>query len=183
MFNLPIQIAQAVFSLGLISSVVTAGAFQTASTGVSDASAQTAVVEQQVADRAGKIDKYFKDHEMPLFSQGKEFVLAAEANELDWRLLPAIAVQESTGGLQACHSDRFNVFGWASCNTDDYKKFSSYKDAIWTIASHLGGNKESTKDYYDGGTTREILYSYNGSVRHDYIDEVVAKMNTISSVK
>jgi len=160
--------------------MVTAGAFQTATTGVSDANAQVAVVEQQIADKAGKIDAYFKDHEMPLFMQGKEFVLAAEKNDLDWRLLPAIAVQESTGGKAACRNDKYNVFGWASCHIDDYNKFTSYKDAIWNVASHLGGNKESTKDYYNDATTREILYSYNGSVRHAYIDEVIEKMNMIS---
>ena len=35
---------------------------------------------------------------MPLFGMGMKMCKEAEKNELDWRLLPAIAVRESTGG-------------------------------------------------------------------------------------
>ena len=38
---------------------------------------------------------------MPLLGLGKKMVIEAEKNNLDWRLLPAISVIESTGGKKS----------------------------------------------------------------------------------
>jgi hypothetical protein len=133
--------------------------------------------EETLLSKAEKIDDYFKEHKMPLEGFGEEMVKAAEKNGLDWRLLPAISVQESTGGKQACRSVSFNPFGWASCKIG----FKSYKDAIHSVAAHLGGRIETTASYYADATTEEILHHYNGSVVPSYPREVLAIMKTIGN--
>lgn len=133
--------------------------------------------EKILEDRAEKINTYFKEHKMPLEGFGMEMVRAAYENDLDWRLLPAISVQESTGGRQACKSVTFNPFGWGSCKIG----FKNYKEAIQSVAAHLGGKFESTAGYYADATTEEILHHYNGSVVPTYTGEVLAIMKTIGN--
>lgn len=133
-------------------------------------------VEVKDSDRLKKaqaIDSYFEKRDMPLAGFGMKMVLEAEQNGLDWRLLPAIAVRESSGGKQACDN---NPFGWASCKVS----FESYDDAIDVIATNLGGNNPKTKSYYSGDT-KEKLYRYNGTVIPTYVDEVIAIMDSIGT--
>ncbi len=128
-------------------------------------------------ERAGKIDAYFAKRGMPLEGWGDKLVLEAEKNGLDWRLLPAIAVRESTGGkhVRFC---RNNPFGWASCRIG----FDSVEEAIEVVAWNLGGSNANTKRYYSG-ETREKLLHYNGTVIKSYPAEVLKIMERIEGVK
>ena len=65
------------------------------------------------AQKARSIDAYFKERRMPLTGMGTKMVEEAEINNLDWRLLPAIAVRESTGGKFDCKKVENNPFGWS----------------------------------------------------------------------
>lgn len=121
--------------------------------------------------RADDIDGYFAARSMPLAGYGKKFIEAADANGIDWRLLPAIAVRESSGGKQACGH---NPFGWNSCRTD----FGSTEEAIDYVAWNLGGNNPKTRAYY-AGDTRAKLQSYNGTVNPRYPAEVLGIMDQI----
>lgn len=124
--------------------------------------------------RAKAIDSYFEKKKMPLAGYGGIFVREADKNGIDWRLLPAIGVRESSGGLHACGS---NAFGWSSCKGVD---FGSTEEAITTVARHLGGNATSTRRYYSGDT-RAKLNSYNPpSIVPTYTDEVISIMQAIS---
>lgn len=124
-------------------------------------------------ERIALIDTYFEERSMPLAGYGMFMVEIAEENNLDWRLLPAIAVRESSGGKKACG---FNPFGWASCK----RRFESFEDAIRTVGHHLGGNHPKTDRYYSGDTLTKLM-SYNGTVIPDYPDEVIAIMDKIGS--
>lgn len=126
--------------------------------------------------KADAINAYFKKYDMPLYGMGMKMVLEAEKNELDWRLLAAIAVRESTGGKFACKTAGFNSFGWASCRIG----FSSNEEAIETVAFHLGGNHPKTEKYYDNKTTMQILRAYNPpSIMPRYAEQVISIMNAI----
>ena len=48
--------------------------------------------------RLSKLQKYFGDRDCPLRDSAKDFLIAADQNELDWRLLPSISIIESSGG-------------------------------------------------------------------------------------
>lgn len=126
--------------------------------------------------RAEAIDAYFKEREMPLSGTGAKMVEEAIKNEIDWRLVPAIAVRESTGGKHECKRVPNNPFGWGSCKIG----FKSYDEAIETVAKNLGGNNPNTAHHYDDKETMEILRAYNPpSVVPKYAEQVVAIMNAI----
>lgn len=126
-------------------------------------------------ERAQKIDTYFSDRDMPLEGYGAKLVKAADKYDIDWRLLPAIAIKESTGGKFACGN---NPFGWASCKI----RFKSIDAAIETVARNLGGENPATEQYYKDATTKEILHSYNGAVVPTYTAGVLKFMDLIDNV-
>ena len=103
---------------------------------------------------------------MPLEVFGDKFAEAADRCDMDWRLLPAIAVRESSGGKQACGN---NSFGWASCRVD----FESVEKAIEVVGLNLCGFNPKTVGYYGDKTTLQKLKSYNGSVNPNYPAEVM----------
>ena len=124
---------------------------------------------------AQAIDLYFNERKMPLEGYGHKFILEAARNGLDWRLLPAISVRESSGGLHACGA---NPFGWSSCQ----RTFKTIDEAIETVARHLGGNATSTRAYYQGKTVPEILAIYNPpKIMPTYVPEVLAIMAQIGA--
>lgn len=126
--------------------------------------------------KADAIDSYFRDRDMPLEGTGMKMVQEAENNDLDWRLLPAIAVRESTGGKFDCIKVAHNAFGWGSCKIG----FKSDDQAIETVARNLGGNNPKTAKHYDEKTTKEILRAYNPpSVVPKYAEQVMKIMEAI----
>jgi len=136
------------------------------------------VVELQT--KAGAIDAYFAKREMPLRGLGMKMVMEAEKNDLDWRLLPAIAVRESTGGKNECKKVENNPFGWASCKIG----FQSNEEAIEVVAKNLGGNNPNTAHHYDDKTTEQILRSYNPpSIVPKYVPQVIRIMNKIGDAE
>ena len=132
-------------------------------------------IEDVRAERAAKIDAYYGKHKLPLTGYGMKMVLASEKYGIDWRLIPAIGMRETTGGKFACYN---NPFGWGSCKI----KFSSFDEAIESLARNLGGANPKTSYYYAGKSTLEKLYYYNGTVVASYPKEVVKIMNKIELV-
>lgn len=124
------------------------------------------------AEQARKIDAYFAKRGMPLEGYGAKMVKVAADNNIDWRLLPAIAIKESTGGKFACYN---NPFGWGSCKI----KFKDFYSAIETVGMNLGGNNPNTARYYKDKTNIEKLHHYNNSVVPTYTGEILAFMDLI----
>ncbi len=128
--------------------------------------------------KADAIDAYFAKGGMPLKGTGMKMVQEAEKNGIDWRLLPAISVRESTGGKHDCSKDSHNAFGWGSCKIE----FKSDDIAIETVARNLGGNNPHTASYYDNKTTLQILHAYNPpSIVPKYAEQVMSIMNAIGN--
>lgn len=131
------------------------------------------VREQQQEDvRAAMIDAYFARYNAPLAGHGHTFVQAADQCNMDWRLLPAIAMQESTGGKRMQYN---NPFGWGSAEIP----FENFDEAIMHVGSHLCGHVSTTARWYDTTSTAEKLYWYNGTVAPSYPAEVQWIMNQI----
>ncbi len=128
-------------------------------------------------ERAAKIDAYFAKRNMPLEGYGAKMVEEAFKNDLDWRLLPAIAIRESTGGKFACQNNP-NPFGWGSCKI----KFKSFDESIEVVAKNLGGNNPGTEYYYKDKTIEEKLAFYN-SVIPAYTAEIFEFMDLIEQGK
>lgn len=131
-----------------------------------------------LSKKAELIDQYYEKRDMPLYGYGRKMVEAAEANDIDWRLIPAISVIETTGGKNLCKNPKakFNPFGWGSCKIG----FKNFDHAIETIARNLGGNNPKTAHYYDEKTTLEIINKYNPpSIVPDYSKKIFKVMNTL----
>ena len=134
--------------------------------------------EESRAKKAQAIDAYFNKYDMPLAGHGMKMVIEAEKNDIDWRLLPAIAVRESTGGKFACKGATHSFFGWGSCKIN----FDSVDHAIEVVAKNLGGNNPNTDHYYAGKTVKEILQKYNPpSIVPNYAPQVMKIMDTIGA--
>lgn len=140
---------------------------------------QAVVSEAEILKaKAEAIDAYFRERKMPLEGTGAKMVEEAIKNELDWRLLPAIAVRESTGGKFECKKVENNAFGWGSCKIG----FKSNEKAIEVVAKNLGGNNPKTAKHYDDKTTKEILRAYNPpSIVPKYVNQVISIMDDIGS--
>ncbi len=126
--------------------------------------------------KAEAIDAHFRKYDMPLQGTGMKMVIEAKKNDIDWRLLPAIAVRESTGGKYVCKKVTFSPFGWGSCKIN----FESYEKAIEIVAHNLGGNNPNTDHYYADKSVKEILQTYNPpSIVKYYAEQVIKIMDTI----
>lgn len=126
--------------------------------------------DESVAERAERLNTYFAKRDMPLAGYGEQFVRVADTYKLDWRLLPAIGVRESSGGK---HLMNKNPFGWGSAKIP----FKDFDEAIVEVTKHLAGAYPSTAKYYKDKTLERKLWYYNGSVMPAYTGEVIAIMN------
>lgn len=153
----------------------------------SEQNTSVAIVEEKLEApvtpdyRAVLIDEYFGKKNLPMAGFGQVFVEAADKYKIDWRLLPALAMRESTGGKFACGgklSAEWNPWGWNSCKGNGFK---SMEDSIDTLAKHLSGNHERTKHYYHGKDLKGVLQTYNPpSVVEKYAYQVMAIMKKIA---
>ena len=112
-------------------------------------------------ERAAKIDAFLSARKAPLAGYGMAMVQDADKYGIDWRLVPAIAINESSGGLEECPPKNgvktYNSFGYGGCR----KVFKDYDDAIDTVSRDLAGEIPSTAKYYDNKTLSEIIDVYN----------------------
>lgn len=142
----------------------------------SEGSSEQSALQKEREEKAAKIDAYYARGSMPLEGYGMKMVLESEKHDIDWRLIPAIAVRESTGGKFACKN---NPFGWGSCRIG----FKDYNEAIEVVSAHLSGDMPTTSRYYKGKSIRGILEAYNPpSVVPTYADEVIAIMEKIETM-
>lgn len=106
--------------------------------------------------RVVRIKTFFEKNGCPLSKLASQFVREADANALDWRLLPSITFIESSGGK---YYQNNNVFGWNSCRT----RFQSVPAGLHLVASTLGNSA-----LYRDKTTDGILRTYNPSADYAY---------------
>lgn len=104
--------------------------------------------------RSKIIENFFNEHKTPLANFSEIFVIVADKYNLDWRLLPAISMQESNGGKKVIE-DSHNPFGYGI-----YKgltlKFPNWEEAIERVGRAL------REDYLDKGlkTPTQIMAKY-----------------------
>lgn len=118
-----------------------------------------------IADgRAANLKTFFRKYNSPLFDYADTIVKVSDENKFDYRLLPAIAMQESNL-CRVIPSDSFNCWGWGIYGST-VTRFDSYDEAIEAVGR---GIKEH---YIDQGltTATQIMEKYtpssNGSWAH-----------------
>jgi hypothetical protein len=122
----------------------------------------------QVDPRFAVLKRFFEKLHAPASAHVQDFILAADRNQLDWRLLPSISVVESGGGKEFRNN---NILGWASCE----ERFPSVKAGIHAVANHL-----ATSKLYKNKSVEGILRTYNSNA--DYPGRVKRVMASISPV-
>lgn len=128
-------------------------------------------VSQAQADfdsKVAKVHKYLSLRGAPLAQYSQELVKAAEHYGIDYRLVAAISIIESSGGK---HNFRtYNAWGWGKSG------FESWEDGIWTVSKGLS-------TYYAKGMTtpKAISYSYCPPNANSWANKVSYVMNMISN--
>jgi hypothetical protein len=127
------------------------------------------ITQYQKDPRLARLREFLRDRSSPLTSHALHFLVAADRNHLDWRLLPSISVVESGAGH---FSRNNNVFGWDSCN----RSFPSIPNGIHTVARYLANSR-----LYKDKNLEGKLRTYNGNVA--YPTRVQSVMRTLGPAK
>ena len=111
--------------------------------------------EVQMADgRVANLKSFFRKYNSVLFDYAEKMIEVSDKYEFDYRLLPAIAMQESNL-CRVIPDDSHNCWGWGIYGTT-VTKFDSYDEAIEVVGK---GIKEH---YIDKGlvTASAIMKKY-----------------------
>ncbi len=140
-----------------------------------------------LALKAAKVDaffaKYGRDRAVGL---GMELVTTARKYGLPDYALAGLLQVESSGFDYACPKNKWNGFGYGSCNGFH---FDTAEEAIETVAKTLAGENEATARFYAGKTFNARLRVYNGqdasggTVNPKYVANVNWVMNQIDSMQ
>lgn len=93
---------------------------------------------KQVDNRAKVAAAYLAKYNSPLQYQAQDFIEAADTQDMDWRLLVAIAGVESTFG-KFIPGDSYNAWGWGVYG-DQAIYFKSWREGIFTVSEGLKKN-------------------------------------------
>jgi len=134
------------------------------------------VAETSIEDgRIAALERFFKDYKSPLEPYAQKIVMLADKYGLDYRLVPAIAMKEST----LCHKipkNSHNCWGYGIYG-DKVTRFENYEEAINTVSKGLG------ERYVDIGLVDpyEIMTKYNPVSTGSWAETVSFVMEKIST--
>ncbi|GIW60179.1 MAG: hypothetical protein KatS3mg087_1245 [Patescibacteria group bacterium] len=100
------------------------------------------------------IRNFFARYNSPLREHAAHIVEMADKYQIDYRLIPAISMQESTG-CKFIPENSYNCWGYGIYG-NKVTRFSSYQEGIETVSRGL------KKNYYDQGLTtpQQIMAKY-----------------------
>jgi hypothetical protein len=119
--------------------------------------------------RLNALRKFFVTLHCPLAAVAEVFVAEADSHNLDWRLLPSLAVIESGGG-KASHGN--NIFGW----NNGHASFPTLGAAIHQVARTLADGSA-----YKNKNLLALLRTYNPV--QGYAEKVQQMMRQISPAR
>lgn len=124
--------------------------------------------------RIESLRQFFKRYKSPLEPYAKEVVKAADTYNLDHRLIPAIAMQESNL-CQKIPDNSYNCWGFGIYGKK-VTRFENYPEAIETVTKTLA------KHYRDKGleTPNEIMTKYTPGSNGSWANGVNYFMNILS---
>lgn len=114
--------------------------------------------------RAANLKAFLRKYNSDLYLHAEKIIEVSDKYQFDYRLLPAIAMQESNL-CRVIPDNSYNCWGWGIYGTT-VTRFDSYDDAIETVAKGI------KKHYIDEGlvTASAIMQKYtpssNGSWQH-----------------
>lgn len=110
-----------------------------------------------IDSRSAKLRRYLRSRNSPLFDYTDLLVEEADKHHYDYRLLVAIALQESSG-CKIIPENSYNCWGWGIYG-NKITRFNSYEEAIRTVSRGI------KRGYIDKGlvTTEQIMSKYTPS--------------------
>ena len=116
--------------------------------------------------REERIRQFLIKNKAPAAKYARLFVQVADANDIDWRLLPVFSLIETGGGRVHPHN---NIFGWDSGKA----RFKSIEDGI----RHVG--RALTLGPYKDKTAKQKIRVYNVHARyHRLADKLLDLLDT-----
>lgn len=118
----------------------------------------TYTTESKLGDgRAANLRAFFRKYNSPLYDKAELIVSTSDKYHFDYRLIPAIAMQESTL-CKFIPDNSYNCWGYGIYGTT-VTRFSSYEEGIETVAEGIKTN------YLDKGlvTASDIMRKYTPS--------------------
>jgi len=112
-------------------------------------------------ERVTRLRAFLQSHDSPLADQASTFVAEADRNNLDWKLVAAIAGVESTFGREIPPGS-YNGWGWGiPTGAQSGVGFGNWEQGIATVSEGLSKNYfgRGAKTIYDVGW----IYAANGN--------------------
>lgn len=119
--------------------------------------------ETKVDERVEKLQSFFGRYSAPMGAYTSTFLRAADDNKLDWKLLPTIAMAESSGGKRY----KNNAFGWGSDKID----YGDDAADISAIALRLATGRYY-QTYKETQRLSDFCLAYNGKYAETYCDKI-----------
>ena len=121
--------------------------------------------------RYERLESFFQSFGCPSPHYVNEYLGAADQYAIDYRLLPAISVLESTCGI---YQRKNNRWGWASAR----RGFSSFRSGLQYIARQLSEGR-----YYKNKSLPEKVHMYNPDPQYArMVDKLMRKIDEGSVV-
>jgi hypothetical protein len=121
------------------------------------------------------LKEFFKRYNSPLLSHAELIVATADKYSLDWKLVPAIAMQESTL-CKKIPKNSFNCWGFGIYG-GKITRFANYDEAIETVTKTLAREYKEKRGLEE---PHEIVTRYTpGS--GTWADKVTLVMNSIQN--
>lgn len=134
------------------------------------------MIQEEISQKDARIDvlkKFFSQYKSPLEPYAQNVVSTADSYGLDYRLIPAIAMQESNLCKKAPEQS-YNCWGFGIYGKKIIR-FKSYEEAIQAVTKTLA------KDYKQNGleTPDEIMKKYTPSSNGSWANSVNFFMNKL----
>ncbi len=139
-----------------------------------DAAQLAPAIRETHDNRATILRAYLHTIDSPLMDEAAAFVREADKNNLDWKLVAAIAGVESTFGKQI-PGGSYNAWGWGVfTGTQDGIHFANWAEGIAQVSEGLRKNyiDRGAKDIYDIGW----IYAANGDSWGSHVNFFMEKM-------
>ncbi len=117
-----------------------------------------------VRQRAEKVENFYKKWNSPMSTHSQYIVETADHFGIDWRLIPAISIVESSGGV-FCFKP-YNAFGWGSAS------FTNFEHGIYTVTKSIAQRYGSDNPFV-------IAYTYCPANAQKWGAKVLNLMNQI----
>ncbi len=119
--------------------------------------------------KAKNIENYMSRRNSPLKDEARYIVIMANKFGIDYRLVPAISIIESSGGLKLYR--RYNAWGWGGASGFT---FENWEHSIYVVSKGLSG-------YYSMGlnTPERMAPRYNPHTPNEWGAKVRMVMNQI----